>query len=134
MPTINISQEVMSHLQSHAIPFVDTPDSTLRRLLGIDDVQAPTSAGRTKQEAFRQPILDALKKLGGKGHKKEVLKLVEQMMPLTDADREVADAVGRISWKLKASWESSAMKRDGVLLKHQRGIWELPFDTIPRPE
>lgn len=36
MPTIQIDDEVFAHLQRHATPLVDNPNSTLRRLLSID--------------------------------------------------------------------------------------------------
>jgi hypothetical protein len=36
-PTIRIGDDVYEHLQQHAEPFVDTPDSVLRRLLGLAD-------------------------------------------------------------------------------------------------
>ena len=36
-PTIRISDDVYEHLKQNAEPFVDTPDSVLRRLLGLDD-------------------------------------------------------------------------------------------------
>lgn len=35
MQTIEIDTDVFAHLQKNARPFVDTPNSTLRRLLGI---------------------------------------------------------------------------------------------------
>jgi hypothetical protein len=36
MQTIEIDTDIFAYLQKHARPFVDTPNSTLRRLLGID--------------------------------------------------------------------------------------------------
>jgi hypothetical protein len=35
-PTIRISQDTYDHLKEHAEAFVDTPDSVIRRLLGLD--------------------------------------------------------------------------------------------------
>jgi hypothetical protein len=35
-PTIRISQDTYEHLKQHAEPFTDTPDSVIRRLLGLD--------------------------------------------------------------------------------------------------
>jgi hypothetical protein len=34
-PTIRISQDTYDHLKQHAEPFIDTPDSVIRRLLGL---------------------------------------------------------------------------------------------------
>lgn len=36
MERIDVDDDVFAYLQKHAQPFVDTPNSTLRRLLGID--------------------------------------------------------------------------------------------------
>lgn len=40
MQTIEIDTDVFAFLQKNARPFVDTPNSTLRRLLGLDDAKA----------------------------------------------------------------------------------------------
>jgi hypothetical protein len=50
METIEIDTEVFAYLQKHAAPFIDTPNTTLRRLLGIDTVAnstLPTSSPKT---------------------------------------------------------------------------------------
>ena len=52
METIEIDTDVFTYLQKHARPFVDTPNSTLRRLLGID-----VSASQVKKKSL--PLLDA---------------------------------------------------------------------------
>jgi len=46
MPTVPISDEVFQAIQSQAVPLVDTVDSVLRRVLGLDAGQQPTKAGR----------------------------------------------------------------------------------------
>jgi len=35
-PSIRVDEEVYGLLQRHAAPFVDTPNSVLRRLLGLE--------------------------------------------------------------------------------------------------
>jgi hypothetical protein len=45
MPTIRVDDEVFKVLQGMATPFVDTPNSVLRRVLGLDSVEAPGSQG-----------------------------------------------------------------------------------------
>jgi hypothetical protein len=42
-PRIDIDDAVFTHLQSKAVAFVETPNDTLRRLLGIDVVVKSTS-------------------------------------------------------------------------------------------
>ena len=44
-PTIRIDEEVFEELKKHAEPFVDTPNSVLRRLLGLGET-GRTGAGR----------------------------------------------------------------------------------------
>lgn len=43
MPRIEIDESVFRHLQSKAFAFVETPNDTLRRLLGIVEVRKPSS-------------------------------------------------------------------------------------------
>ena len=43
-PTIRIGQDTYEHLQEHAEPLIDTPDSVIRRLLGLEaDEQVETA-------------------------------------------------------------------------------------------
>lgn len=44
MPTIRVSDEVYEELKRRAEPFVDTPDSVLRRVLALD---SPAESGKT---------------------------------------------------------------------------------------
>ena len=46
MESIKIDNDVFAHLQKHARPFVDTPNSTLRRLLNIDGAATATKSGK----------------------------------------------------------------------------------------
>ena len=135
MRTIQISEEVWNHLKEHAEPLTDTADDVLRRLLKLSANDTTiTSAGRTKQEAFRQAIKDALMTFEDrKADKHEVLAFIEQHFPLTEADRELEGEKKQPAWVTKVAWEASVMRRDRELLKRKRGIWELPskFDTIP---
>jgi hypothetical protein len=51
-PTIRISDDIYEHLQQHAEPFVDTPDSVLRRLLGLrGQAQDDSPAGQVTSPA-----------------------------------------------------------------------------------
>lgn len=54
MQTIQIDDQVFDLLQQNAVAFVDTPNSTLRRLLGIE----PSST-----EGSSQPDIDSLEEL-----------------------------------------------------------------------
>ena len=51
-PTIRIDGEVLDKLKEHARPFVDTPNSVLRRILGL----APgADSAEIEDEAPRSP-------------------------------------------------------------------------------
>jgi hypothetical protein len=51
-PTIRISQGTYDHLKEHAEPFVDTPDSVIRRLLGL----ATEGTGGLNVDAAEAPV------------------------------------------------------------------------------
>jgi hypothetical protein len=139
MRSIQISEVVWNFLKQHAEPFTDTEDDVLRRLLKLpaSETATTTSAGRTKQEAFRQAIKDALMTFENRmAHKDQVLAYIEQHFPLTDADKELEGKKQQPAWMAKVAWEASVMRHDEELLRRKRGIWELPskFDTIPMAE
>lgn len=102
LPTIRIDEDVWSALQRQAIPFEDTPNSVLRRVLGLGQDRAPTSVPSRPQEgnrstqneleapprrsrsrirrgealpfsAYEQPILEILAKRGGSAPAVEVV-------------------------------------------------------------
>jgi hypothetical protein len=43
MPRVELDNKVFAHLQKHAVPFIETPNDTLRRLLGMDIAENGTS-------------------------------------------------------------------------------------------
>lgn len=141
MPTIRIDDEVYQWLKSLASPFEDTPNSVLRRIAKLDVnkptkestmsmSQQPVSAHhkKTPQPAYRGPILNVLKKLGGRGRRKQVLKeLEEQLQPiLNDYDREDIQS-GDIRWRKSAEWEVAKMREEGMLAPSSEGwgVWVL---------
>lgn len=87
--------------------------------------QKASVPGRIPQWAFRQPIVDVLRALGGGGPAKEVLRLLERKMDFSEADRKELKN-GAIAWENRAQWERAQMKQDGVLKPDsERGWWEL---------
>lgn len=81
----------------------------------------------TPISAYRQPIVDVLKDLGGGGQAKAVLEQVEQRMKakLNQADyRRLKN--GQEVWSNKAQWMRQQLKNEGVLKSDsRRGWWEL---------
>jgi Restriction Enzyme Adenine Methylase Associated len=59
-PTIRVDDEVYAELQKRAEPFVDTPNSTLRRVLGLPERATQSGSGATapsSAEPALRPLL-----------------------------------------------------------------------------
>jgi hypothetical protein len=140
-PTIRIDDEVYAWLQKQASAFEDTPNTVLRRVAGLNGEDTGASKKRrylraggdakgvkTPQGEYRKPVLRALRKLGGKGSRSQVLKEVEKAMAarFTQADMERISS-GDLRWQKTLEWEVTAMRDEGLLLpsKLGRGIWAL---------
>jgi restriction system protein len=140
MPVIRVDDEVFRALQKQAIPFVDTPNSVLRRLLALDKL-APANQQRTgvrrvsgrsqegsPREIYRRPILRALVALGGRAPTREVLQRAHQSLKgnLAPADLEELPSGQRLRWQENAEWERYHMVKEGLLVRGSpRGIWEI---------
>ncbi|SRR6266508_490895 len=134
MKNIRISDGVWALLKKNAEPFEDSPNDVLERLLNIQPANGngaaaqpatTTASGRTTQQAFREPIIAALRTLGGKAHKDDVMKELERAMTFTTADTEKDDR-GRLVWQQRAAWQAVSMRKAGELKSPKHGIWQLP--------
>lgn len=151
---IEVDDEVFSVLQREAEPFVDTPNSVLRRKFGLDaDEDGPVSpppsdnprsgTGGTKmttahaalpmtpQRDFRPVIRDALKERGGGRSMHEVLREVESRMGprFLAGDLEPVPSTGEIRWRNAARWERMQMAKEGLIKTGTKsGWWELTED------
>lgn len=54
MSQIDVDDDVLEHLKANAEPFVDTPNTVLRRLLGIDGRTAVKETGTSRQAQTRK--------------------------------------------------------------------------------
>ena len=63
------------------------------------------------------PMLDALRNLGGSGTNQEIHSQVVKDMKLTDEQSEVAE--------FRLGWVRSYLKRYGLIENPRRGFWEL---------
>lgn len=154
MPVIRIDQEVYVVLQHHGRAFEDSPNDVLRRLLQLEPTPQPspdkaqerpmsvapavnassakeahiTSPGRrTKEAAFRRPILNALTALGGRARVRDVVTHVESDVRaiLAPVDHELLGN-GEVRWENTAKWERKRMIGDGLLRADSpHGVWEL---------
>lgn len=155
MPVIRISEDTWKRLQSWAIPLEDSPDDALRRVLDAAEAQRQERAGgkvvpepvpiqaapappqrrkrrgrvqKLSQDAYRGPILAALRELGGSGSMAEVLDRVFEKVKgrLTEADRERLPSGTDVRWRNTAAWERFKMVEEGLLKSDSpRGTWEL---------
>lgn len=84
---------------------------------------------RTPEKSYRQPILQALSEMGGRGRMNDVLIRVEQIMrgQLKQVDYEpLASDTELPRWRNTAQWERNSMVEEGYLKSNsQRGIWEI---------
>jgi Mrr restriction endonuclease-like protein len=148
MPTIRVDDEVWSWLKQHAQPFVDTPNSVLRRIAGLDapaDKEGehvgsaepiPRSTARRSRvkddhipmAEFREPILLLLHRNGGQLDRQPAIRKLEEMLEgrLTDADRSDIDS-GTIRWEKAAEWQLYNLRREGFVEPAHlgRGVWKL---------
>lgn len=81
----------------------------------------------TPQSAYRQPIVDVLTELGGRGRAKDVLEGVRRRMrhQLHGADYKQLKS-GQEVWANKTQWARQQLKQEGVLRADSpHGWWEL---------
>jgi hypothetical protein len=145
-PTIRVDAGVYGALQLLAEPFVDTPNDVLRKLLKLDDAKSIRTEGSsdngrpitsiaaarspkgkdTTQRAYREPILQALEDLGGRGTVKEIMATVERLMSakFTTGDHEPVPS-GAVRWLVTAKFELSKMTAEGLLVRVSWGTYQL---------
>jgi hypothetical protein len=143
MRVIRVDDEVWRALQKKALPFEDTPNSVLRRIVRVNGhrsrkkgVKRIARGERTAQEDFRPPILQALYESGGSGKTAEVLDRIGEILgsKLTNADRAELTH-GEIRWRNTAQWERNVMVEEGLLKKNSpHGVWELTEKGIKLAE
>jgi hypothetical protein len=136
---IEIDNDVYETIKANAEPFVDTPNTVLRRLLGVDRDGRPTRvapaprSGRASpgsilpESEYEIPILQELVERGGSGHATEVTDAVGERMAgrLTDKDREKLDS-GDIRWRNRVQFTRLTLKERGLISSDSpRGVWEI---------
>ena len=84
---------------------------------------------RTREEAFRRPILEALVELGGSAPIGEVLKLVEHKVRdiLNQYDYEpLPSDPNELRWRNTAQWCRRDLVREGLMKSDSPfGVWEI---------
>ncbi|WP_236790050.1 hypothetical protein [Amycolatopsis sp. GM8] len=126
MPTIRISDEVFSELKRRAEAFVDTPDSVLRKILGLTDAAKTSRTGGLLPQ-LRSGALSAGDKLvwhrkrAGQTHQATVLADGCVRLP----DGRVAESLSKACALLSEGksyngWEEWRRASDDVLLNELR--------------
>lgn len=91
-----------------------------------------SDSGVTSPKVYEQPIIDALRQLGGSAPAKEVRKILLETIgdQLTKADLEVNEKYREVVWWNRARWARQALVTAGVLRSNSpSGIWELADNT-----
>lgn len=141
-PAIETDDDVFEVIKQHAEPFVDTPNTVLRRLLGIDQVNTrpgPTPAGTRKgagraapgtllpESEYEMPILRYLDERGGRAPSREVVEAVGKALggKLTELDKQPLKS-GDIRWENRTAFVRLRLVERGELVKKSpRGTWEI---------
>jgi hypothetical protein len=138
-PSVEIDDEVWGALQTRAEPLVDTPNSVLRRVLGLGGngdhgpSDAPQRAVRAPvgsllpESAYEIPILRALSERGGTAPARDVVQAVGRLVAdqLTDLDRQKLPNGGE-RWQSRVQFSRLRLKQKGLIKSGSaRGLWEL---------
>ena len=159
MPVIRIADATWDRLKRWAIPLEDSPEDALRKVLEAAEEHLKcgqtTSGGhrrrsiepvkwnklrkglKTPQQAYRQPILEALYELGGSASVGDVLKMVEKKMKpiLNEVDHQKLRSGVDTRWRNTAMWERFSLVKEGLLKSGSpNGIWELSDRGIQEVE
>jgi len=159
MPVIRITDVTWDRLKRWAVPLEDSPEDALRKVLEAAEehlkYHEPTGEDhrrrsikllkwkklrkglKTPQQAYRQPILEALYELGGSASVGDVLQMVEKKMKpiLNEIDYQKLPSGVDIRWHNTAMWERFNLVREGLLKSGSpNGTWELSNRRIQQVE
>jgi hypothetical protein len=140
MKTIEIDDSVYDDLGKLAIPFIDkSPNMVIMRLIehyrkfrmsvptDITVKRRPPGKrgyGKLSSAHYREPIIAALKELGGCGSIDDVYDIVFKMIAdkLSDIDF-TKTASGFVRWKSTVQWERYCIIKDGIIKANSgRGV------------
>ncbi len=71
------------------------------------------------------PLLDALRKLGGSGQKKEVVEQIAKDLNLSDEKLEETTKSGGSRFDNQVAWARQYLLWEGLLDSSQRGVWNI---------
>lgn len=138
VPTLRVDDDVYEELKSHAEPFVDTPNSVLRRLLGLDsapsEIAGPTNMDEVDNErppeppavVPQQPRGRTARRRGGKGSAKRTRAPAGALLPEDDYEVPLLRALDELGGSAPSR---QVIDRVGELLKDS--LTDLDRDTLP---
>lgn len=156
MPTIRIDDDIFNGLKLLAEPFIDTPNTVIRRLLEdrgvlkktksdvaltakseVKNVALKPSVALTPQPIYETFLLHVLgTEFNGGGGKHEVTKAVVELMKAqgfigsTDLERV---STGETKAENTIAWGRNALKDKGLISRTSpRGIWELTPEGVEK--
>lgn len=121
MPTIEISDKVFEHMQNMGETFVDTPNSVLERVFGLQDEAI------LDKKHYDRTILLILLDMDGEGERSEVLKRVGEQLSHLHSRRDLEKyESGSTRWVNRAASQRRALISSGLMESERRdGIWKL---------
>ncbi len=131
-PTIRVDDDVYEALQERGIAFVDTPNSVLRRLMGLgdqeDQPEGPTTAERSSGPAGRSkaPPRRRSARKRKRAPTGTILREEEYEIPLLQvlADREGSGPAGEVIDALGEMLDGKLMEKDRERLNSGRVRWQ----------
>ena len=140
-PTIEIDDEVFTALKANAEPLVDTANTVLRRVLGLEPSGEPVASAQPRssklargphkpllsEREYELPILRYLDEHGGRAPSRDVTQAVggELADKLTEFDRQPLKS-GDIRWENRTAFVRLRLVERGELKDDSpRGTWEI---------
>jgi len=78
-----------------------------------------------KYDDLMNPIIQALKELGGRGNVKEIEKKVAEIINLSNEDLKEIHEGRRTKLSYRSAWSRNYLKRFGLIENIERGVWIL---------
>ncbi|HPR90092.1 MAG TPA: hypothetical protein PLD93_01525 [Synergistaceae bacterium] len=130
MRHIEIDEEVFKYLQSHALPFVETPNDTLRRLFGVNktrsDSEKPIAVRPVSFRMKRQKT--RLSQLTKSGVLREGQKLI-----LHDHRKNPVPGIEAFIRGDRLEWKGSTYSMTALAKKHLREICHYQSPEVQGP-
>ena len=76
-------------------------------------------------DALFNPLLEAMRNLGGSGSNAELAEEVARILALTDEDLEEQTNRGQPRFSYRLAWARSYLKGYGLITNSERGVWSL---------